>query len=121
MSQAFAPTLATIGVARKMLAAAKKHGTSESIVEYLPQVHPDQQVALVAYLVSMAATDAQRIRPTATQLAREEAAYTEADARRAHAAHWRGERDEWTVTGERIYWRRRQRAQRQARRQGGAA
>lgn len=46
------------------------------------------------------------------RVAAEEKAFSEDDARIAHAAFWRGERDDWTVAGERTYQRRAERAKR---------
>ena len=45
--------------------------------------------------------------------AEEEARYDEDDARRAHARFIAGERDEWTVIGNRVYDRRRTRRRRE--------
>jgi hypothetical protein len=44
--------------------------------------------------------------------ARQEAAYTDADVRRAHTAYQRGDTSEWALIGHRIYGRRRLRARR---------
>lgn len=60
-----------------------------------------------------------RIVTSARRLAAEEIAYSDEDARRAHAAWWRGERDGWTEAGERVYQRRACRRQRVSRK--GAA
>lgn len=52
-----------------------------------------------------------------TRLLAEENAYSDEDAKKAHAAYWCGARDDWTTTGERVYQRRacrRQRANRKA-------
>lgn len=113
------PTLATLTIAKKMVAAARKDGTPEAILEHLPKIHPDQQLALLAYIVKLAAT-APTIAPKRVsraiqreQLAREDAAYTIEEARHAHAAWASGRRDDWTITGSRVYKRRAMRAQRE--------
>lgn len=115
---ALAPTLTTMGVARKMIAAARIDRTPEAVLEHLPYVAPDQQLALLAYLVKLAASGTSH--PT-ERIAREEAAYSDDDARRAHAAFYRGETDEWTRTGERVYNRRKARLTRARARQAQAA
>ncbi len=45
----------------------------------------------------------------------EERLFSDEDARRAHAAFWRGLRDDWTTAGERTYQRRSERRQRAVR------
>lgn len=125
------PSRETSQLARAAVRTASRHSGADAVLEHYHRVQPEQRAAFLATILDLAAVSANSVgRDAASDRARraherrerEDAAYDDEEAKKAHAAYSGGTRTTWAVVGERVYKRRQQRALREARRgQGGAA
>lgn len=101
------PTDATRRLARSMMADARRTTGGDAALKHLPELQPEQLVALIgALLTQIKVTEKVGRPPLPLELAEDE-------RRRCHAAYRNGDRTPEVVAGEREYQRVNQRARRQ--------
>lgn len=119
------PSRETAQLARAAVRTAARTSGADAVLEHYHRVQPAQRAAFLATILDLAAVSAKsvtrdaasdRARRATERRQREDAAYDDDEARKAHAAYTGGTRTTWAVVGERVYKRRQQRALREARR-----